>query len=175
MAALFSFSCLLLILLATGVYATAAVDNVPNTEETIADNLRLTFKQNKLASKQLVKFYLEKLYRQNPKLEGVIEAQENALNLADQADREREYKERVLSFSRLHGINPALVKLYSDHLSEDTTLASDEFKVALKAYLKELVTTPRLEKIEVLKKAAGLRLAAENAASEKLARKIGGC
>ena len=112
MAALFiSFSCLLLILLVTGVYATAAVDNVPNTEETIADNLRLAFKQNKLASKQLVEFYLEKLYRQNPKLKGVIEAQENALNLADKADREREYKERVQSFTRLHGINPALVKL----------------------------------------------------------------
>ena len=112
MAALFiSFSCLLLILLATGVYATAAVDNVPNTEETIADNLPLAFKQNKLASTQLVEFYLEKLYRQNPKLKGVIEAHENALNLADKADREREYKERVLSFTRLHGINPALVKL----------------------------------------------------------------
>ncbi|GMN48688.1 hypothetical protein TIFTF001_017857 [Ficus carica] len=106
------FPCLLLILLATisshEAYTVTAAHQVPNIGEATVDDLRLAFKQNKLTSRQVVGFYLGRIRRLNPVLNGVIEVNPDALYLADKADHERKAKAPV-SFSRLHGI-PVLVK-----------------------------------------------------------------
>ena len=105
-------SCLLLILISTLSSASSAATSVhrgiPNIGEATVDDLRLAFDQNKLTSRQVVEFYLERIRRLNPVLKGVIEVNPDALDLAEKADHERKVKAPV-SFSKLHGI-PVLVK-----------------------------------------------------------------
>ncbi|PON83432.1 Amidase [Trema orientale] len=77
-------------------------------EEATVDDIRLAFQRNKLSSRQLVEFYMERIKRLNPNLNAVLEVNPDALYLADKADHERKIKAPV-SFSKLHGI-PLLVK-----------------------------------------------------------------
>ncbi|XP_030531947.1 probable amidase At4g34880 isoform X2 [Rhodamnia argentea] len=76
-------------------------------EASISD-LQLAFKQNRLTSRQLTKFYLGEIRRLNPVLRAIIEVNPDALNQADRADRERKAEKHVL-LSSLHGI-PVLLK-----------------------------------------------------------------
>ncbi|XP_048128189.1 probable amidase At4g34880 [Rhodamnia argentea] len=73
-----------------------------------AHDLQLAFRQNKLTSRQLTEFYLDRIRRLNPLLRGVIEANPDALRQADRADQERKAKPHGL-LSALHGI-PILLK-----------------------------------------------------------------
>ncbi|KAK3412663.1 hypothetical protein EUGRSUZ_I01388 [Eucalyptus grandis] len=77
-------------------------------EEASAHELQLAFRQNKLTSRQLTNFYLNRIRRLNPLLRGVIEVNPDALRQADRADRERKAKPHG-SLSALHGI-PILLK-----------------------------------------------------------------
>ncbi|KAL3722659.1 hypothetical protein ACJRO7_034951 [Eucalyptus globulus] len=77
-------------------------------KEATAHDLQLAFGQNKLTSRQLTKFYLNRIRRLNPLLRGVIEVNPDALCQADRADRERKAKPYG-SLSALHGI-PILLK-----------------------------------------------------------------
>jgi len=77
-------------------------------KEATAHDLQLAFGQNKLTSRQLTKFYLNRIRRLNPLLRGVIEVNPDALCQADRADRERKVKPYG-SLSALHGI-PILLK-----------------------------------------------------------------
>ncbi|KAF3946239.1 hypothetical protein CMV_027472 [Castanea mollissima] len=76
-------------------------------EATVHD-IQLAFKQNQLTSRELVEFYLKEIERLNPVLKGVLEVNPDALDLADQADHERNAKAPG-SLSMLHGV-PILVK-----------------------------------------------------------------
>ncbi|KAL5561148.1 hypothetical protein UlMin_030895 [Ulmus minor] len=100
------FSFLLLILLPI-LSSGFPIHKISLTEATI-DELQFAFRHNKLTSRQLVQFYLERIHRLNPKLRGVIEVNPEALFLGDKADHERRIKAPI-SFSKLHGI-PILVK-----------------------------------------------------------------
>ncbi|KAL3722663.1 hypothetical protein ACJRO7_034954 [Eucalyptus globulus] len=77
-------------------------------EEASAHDLQLAFRQNKLTSRQLTNFYLNRIRRLNPLLRGVIEVNPDALRQADRADQERKAKPHG-SLSALHGI-PILLK-----------------------------------------------------------------
>ncbi|GLU02768.1 hypothetical protein SLE2022_200050 [Rubroshorea leprosula] len=76
--------------------------------EATVEDLQLAFKQNKLTSRQLVKFYLKEIQKLNPSLRGVIEVNPDALDPADKADKERQAKAKG-SLMGLHGI-PVLLK-----------------------------------------------------------------
>ncbi|GLT30718.1 hypothetical protein SLA2020_055080 [Shorea laevis] len=76
--------------------------------EATVEDLQLAFKQNKLTSRQLVKFYLKEIQKLNPSLRGVIEVNPDALDQADKADNERQAKAQG-SLIGLHGI-PVLLK-----------------------------------------------------------------
>ncbi|XP_038900913.1 probable amidase At4g34880 [Benincasa hispida] len=77
-------------------------------EEATVKDLQLAFYQNKLTSRQLVKFYLKQVRRFNPILKGIIEVNPDALDQATRADHERK-RSSLSSLSPLHGI-PVLLK-----------------------------------------------------------------
>ncbi|KAF5765336.1 putative amidase signature domain-containing protein [Helianthus annuus] len=76
-------------------------------EATIND-IQAAFNQNKLTSKQLVEFYIQRIRKLNPIHRAVIEVNPDALHLAEIADQERKNKDPISRFG-LHGI-PVLVK-----------------------------------------------------------------
>lgn len=82
--------------------------NAFSTKEASIDDLQLAFKQNKLTSRKLVKFYIKEVDRLNPVLKGVLEVNPDALLQANQADYERRIKAPGSSVG-LHGI-PILLK-----------------------------------------------------------------
>ncbi|KAI3728915.1 hypothetical protein L6452_17560 [Arctium lappa] len=77
------------------------------TEATIVQ-IRAAFKQNKLTSKDLVKFYIKEIRKLNPILRAVIEVNPDAVHQAQVADQERKANATKSRFG-LHGI-PILVK-----------------------------------------------------------------
>ncbi|GAB4853201.1 hypothetical protein Ancab_017388 [Ancistrocladus abbreviatus] len=79
----------------------------PMREATIED-LQAAFRQNEFSSKQLVEFYLKQIHKLNPLLRSVIEVNPDALQQAEEADRERRSK-KCGPLSGLHGI-PILLK-----------------------------------------------------------------
>ncbi|KAL3722656.1 hypothetical protein ACJRO7_034950 [Eucalyptus globulus] len=100
----------LLILIATELVErrTVALARALSLEEASARDLQLAFRQYKLTSRQLTKFYLYRIRRLNPLLRGVTEVNPDALRQADRADRERKAKPHGL-LPVLHGI-PILLK-----------------------------------------------------------------
>uniref|UniRef100_A0A7N2N000 Amidase domain-containing protein n=1 Tax=Quercus lobata TaxID=97700 RepID=A0A7N2N000_QUELO len=99
------FSSLLLILLpilSFGSHCTVTGHGF-SIEEASVHDIQLAFKQNQLASRQLIEFYLKQIHRLNPIIKGVIEVNPEALHLADKADSERNLKAPG-SLSGLHGI-----------------------------------------------------------------------
>lgn len=82
--------------------------NAFSIKEASIDDLQLAFKQNKLTSRKLVKFYIKEVDRINPVLKGVLEVNPDALLQANQADYERRIKAPGSSVG-LHGI-PILLK-----------------------------------------------------------------
>ena len=99
---------LILVAILSSVSHTATAVRSFSIIEATVDDLQLAFKQNKLTSRQLVEFYINRINSLNPVLHGVIEVNPDALCLADKADRERKVKAPI-SFSKLHGI-PVLLK-----------------------------------------------------------------
>ncbi|KAK3412657.1 hypothetical protein EUGRSUZ_I01382, partial [Eucalyptus grandis] len=87
---------------------TVALARALSLEEASARDLQLAFRQDKLTSRQLTKFYLYRIRRLNPLLRGVTEVNPDALRQADRADRERKAKPHGL-LPVLHGI-PILLK-----------------------------------------------------------------
>ncbi|GLU02765.1 hypothetical protein SLE2022_200030 [Rubroshorea leprosula] len=73
--------------------------------EATVEDLQLAFKQNKITSRQLVKFYLKEIQKLNPSLRGVIEVNPDALDQADKADKERQAKAKG-SYALLGSIVP---------------------------------------------------------------------
>ncbi|KAJ9189602.1 hypothetical protein P3X46_000876 [Hevea brasiliensis] len=78
-------------------------------KEATVKEIQLAFVQNKLTSKQLVRFYLEQIQTLNPLLHGVVEINPDALEQAEKADQEREKNQGRQSLGELHGI-PVLLK-----------------------------------------------------------------
>ncbi|XP_030450092.2 probable amidase At4g34880 [Syzygium oleosum] len=99
---------LILLAIVLVVLRAAPLAQALSLEEASAHDLQLAFRQNKLTSRQLTKFYIDQIRRLNPLLRGVIEVNPDALRQADSADRERKAKPRG-SLSALHGI-PILLK-----------------------------------------------------------------
>lgn len=99
---------LILVAILSSVSHTATAVRSFSIIEATVDDLQLAFKQNKLCSRQLVEFYINRINGLNPVLHGVIEVNPDALYLADKADQERKVKAPI-SFSKLHGI-PVLLK-----------------------------------------------------------------
>ncbi|KAK3412664.1 hypothetical protein EUGRSUZ_I01389, partial [Eucalyptus grandis] len=85
------------------VFLLSSILTLLSLKEATAHDLQLAFRQNKLTSRQLTKFYLNRIRRLNPLLRGVIEVNPDALRQADRADQERKAKPQG-SLSALHGI-----------------------------------------------------------------------
>lgn len=102
------YTSLLLGLLAILSSGSCSFETDPSIEEATVNDLRHAFYQNKLTSKQLVKFYLEQVRRFNPILKWVIELNPDALHQASRADYERK-RNAPASLSPSHGI-PVLLK-----------------------------------------------------------------
>ncbi|KAJ0450339.1 putative amidase signature domain-containing protein [Helianthus annuus] len=68
----------------------------------------MTFKQDKLTSKELVEFYIQQIHKLNPIYRAVIEVSPDAVHQAEKADQQRKNKDPISQFG-LHGI-PVLVK-----------------------------------------------------------------
>ena len=90
-------------------------------------------KKNQLTLRKLVEFYLKKIQRLNPILNGVIEVNPKALYLADKADSERKSKAPA-SLSGLHGI-PILLK--------DTIATKDKLNTTASSYALLGVVEPK--------------------------------
>ncbi|CAO2833020.1 unnamed protein product [Amaranthus hypochondriacus] len=104
MATFHSFLPFFLILLNTYL-ATSLNPTFPIKETTIKD-LQIAFHENKLTSKQLVKYYLNQIQRLNPLLRAVIEVNPDALKQAEESDKRRARSKKC---SKLNGI-PVLIK-----------------------------------------------------------------
>ncbi|KAM0056129.1 putative amidase signature domain-containing protein [Helianthus debilis subsp. tardiflorus] len=76
-------------------------------EATIHD-IQAAFNQNKLTSKELVEFYIQRIRKLNPIYRALIEVSPDAVHLAEIADQQRKNKDPISRFG-LHGI-PVLVK-----------------------------------------------------------------
>ncbi|GAB2291977.1 hypothetical protein Dimus_026226 [Dionaea muscipula] len=86
-------------------------------KEATIDEIQAAFRQHKVTSRQLVKFYMKQIEKLNPVLRGVIEVNPDALEQADKADMERKLMGKRSSSAgagdelhlHLHGI-PILLK-----------------------------------------------------------------
>ncbi|KAI7729139.1 hypothetical protein M8C21_020522 [Ambrosia artemisiifolia] len=89
-----------------------AMHNIASSKFTIPeatiDDIQEAFKQNKLTSKELVEFYIERIRKLNPIYRAVIEVNPDAVYLAEKADQERKDKGPSWCYG-LHGI-PILLK-----------------------------------------------------------------
>lgn len=86
-----------------------------NIKEATIEDIQKAFTQNHLTSRKLVDFYLQRIQALNPTLRAVLEVNPDALDQADQADRERRRGNQNRSL--LHGV-PVLLK--------DTIATADE-------------------------------------------------
>ncbi|XP_018718489.2 probable amidase At4g34880 [Eucalyptus grandis] len=84
MTSLFSLSLALLSFLTTAVAASEFTFH-----EATIESIHLAFAQNRLTSRQLVDFYLDRIQTLNPSLRCVLEVNPDALHQADEADRLR--------------------------------------------------------------------------------------
>ncbi|KAK3421057.1 hypothetical protein EUGRSUZ_G01762 [Eucalyptus grandis] len=91
-------------------------------QEASISDLQLAFKQNKLTSRQLTKFYLCKIRRLNPVVRAIIEVNPDGLKCANRADRESKAKKHDL-LSILRGI-PILLKDNIGTKDKQNTMAS---------------------------------------------------
>ncbi|XP_057456584.1 probable amidase At4g34880 [Lotus japonicus] len=78
-----------------------------NIKEATIEDIQKAFTQNHLTSRKLVDFYLQRIQALNPTLRAVLEVNPDALDQADQADRERRRGNQNRSL--LHGV-PVLLK-----------------------------------------------------------------
>ncbi|KAJ6927386.1 hypothetical protein NC651_011444 [Populus alba x Populus x berolinensis] len=78
-------------------------------QEATIQEIQQAFAQNKLTSKQLVNFYLDRIQELNPLLHSVLEVNPDALEQAGKADEERERNKGKRFLGDLHGI-PVLLK-----------------------------------------------------------------
>ncbi|KAJ6402941.1 hypothetical protein OIU84_014948 [Salix udensis] len=78
-------------------------------QEATIQEFQQAFAQNKLTSKQLVNFYLDRIQELNPLLHSVLEVNPDALEQAGKADEERERNKGKRFLGDLHGI-PVLLK-----------------------------------------------------------------
>ncbi|CAL5086750.1 unnamed protein product [Urochloa decumbens] len=94
------------VLAAAVVLAAAAGCGAFEFEEATVDAIQLGFRNGTLTSTALVRFYLDRIARLNPRLRAVIEVNPDALAQAAHADAERR---RQASGGALHGV-PVLLK-----------------------------------------------------------------
>ncbi|KAI5592367.1 hypothetical protein BDE02_04G146200 [Populus trichocarpa] len=78
-------------------------------QEATIQEIQQAFAQNKLTSKQLVNFYLDRIQELNPLLHSVLEVNPDALEQAGKADEQRERNKGKRFLGDLHGI-PVLLK-----------------------------------------------------------------
>ncbi|XP_057966606.1 probable amidase At4g34880 [Malania oleifera] len=79
-------------------------------EEATVSDIQRAFAENELTSRQLVEFYLQRIETLNPLLRGVVEVNPDALDQADEADRERGSNDDCRGpLGGLHGV-PVLLK-----------------------------------------------------------------
>ncbi|KAF7848684.1 hypothetical protein BT93_L1743 [Corymbia citriodora subsp. variegata] len=105
------FSLLLSLALLSLSFLTTAVSASEFTfQEATIESIHLAFAQNRLTSRQLVDFYLDRIQTLNPSLRCVLEVNPDALAQADEADRLRaEARGGKGTLGNLHGI-PVLLK-----------------------------------------------------------------
>ena len=102
---------LLILLTICSTPTNSKTQKFPIKEATIKD-LQTAFHENKLTSKELVQFYLNRIQKLNPVLRAVIEVNPDALHQAEETDKRRENAKKSTSFrsaGQLNGI-PVLLK-----------------------------------------------------------------
>ncbi|KAF8013559.1 hypothetical protein BT93_I1416 [Corymbia citriodora subsp. variegata] len=111
MTSLFSLSLSVSLALLSLSFLTTAVSASEFTfHEATIESIQLAFAQNRLTSRQLVDFYLDRIQTLNPSLRCVLEVNPDALDQADEADRLRaEAGGGNGTLGGLHGI-PVLLK-----------------------------------------------------------------
>lgn len=92
-------------------------------QEASVYDFQIAFKEILLTSRELVKFYLEKIRELNPNLKGIIEVNPDALFEAEKVDKERQANSNV-SFPYLHGIPVILKDLIATKDKLNTTAGS---------------------------------------------------
>ncbi|KAM4099194.1 hypothetical protein ACJW30_07G137900 [Castanea mollissima] len=104
---------LLLLLLFSTIFVNPINGSQFSITEATIDDIHLAFSENQLTSRQLVDLYLDQIEALNPLLRSVLEVNPDALNQADEADRERQAAaakdQGRRSLGELHGI-PILLK-----------------------------------------------------------------
>ncbi|KAF3949664.1 hypothetical protein CMV_024496, partial [Castanea mollissima] len=81
---------LLLLLLFSTIFVNPVNGSQFSITEATIDDIHLAFSENQLTSRQLVDLYLDQIEALNPLLRSVLEVNPDALNQADEADRERQ-------------------------------------------------------------------------------------
>ncbi|KAK4562365.1 hypothetical protein RGQ29_005015 [Quercus rubra] len=97
-------------------------------EEASIEEIQRAFTENRLTSRQLVDFYLDRIEELNPLLRSVVEVNPDARDQADVADRERAVngdRSMVAALGELHGI-PVLLK--------DTIASKDKLNTTAGSY-----------------------------------------
>lgn len=112
---------LLILLLATSTKT--ANSNAFSIKEATIEGIQLAFRQNQLASRQLVQFYIGEIRRLNAVLNAVIEVNPDALYQADKADYERKVKAPG-SLVGLRGIPVLLKDMIGTKDKQNTTAGS---------------------------------------------------
>ena len=104
---------LLLLLVFSAIFVNPINGSQFSITEATIDDIHLAFSENQLTSRQLVDLYLDQIEALNPLLRSVLEVNPDALNQADEADRERQEQaakdQGRRSLGELHGI-PILLK-----------------------------------------------------------------
>ena len=97
-------------------------------EEASIEEIQRAFTENRLTSRQLVDFYLDRIEELNPQLRSVVEVNPDARDQADVADRVRGVngdRSMVAALGELHGI-PVLLK--------DTIASKDKLNTTAGSY-----------------------------------------
>jgi amidase len=122
----FLFPPLISVLIIAGIFFFSTIDGEDFTiEEATIEEIRLAFTEDKLTSRQLVDFYLDRIETLNPLLHSVVEINPDARDQADEADRERTSNRNSSSLGELHGI-PVLLK--------DTIATKDKLNTTAGSY-----------------------------------------
>uniref|UniRef100_A0A2N9HM64 Amidase domain-containing protein n=1 Tax=Fagus sylvatica TaxID=28930 RepID=A0A2N9HM64_FAGSY len=120
------FPPLISLLIITGKFFSTINGQDFTIEETSIEEIQRAFTENRLTSRQLVDYYLDRIETLNPLLRSVVEVNPDAQDQADEADRERGMKgDRSILLGELHGI-PVLLK--------DTIATKDKLNTTAGSY-----------------------------------------
>uniref|UniRef100_A0A2N9I2E3 Amidase domain-containing protein n=1 Tax=Fagus sylvatica TaxID=28930 RepID=A0A2N9I2E3_FAGSY len=128
------FPPLISLLIITGKFFSTINGQDFTIEETSIEEIQRAFTENRLTSRQLVDYYLDRIETLNPLLRSVVEVNPDAQDQADEADRERGMKgDRSILLGELHGI-PVLLK--------DTIATKDKLNTTAGSYALLVLNVP---------------------------------